>query len=512
MSEHLKRTIPTVLADAATRWGDRLAIEDGSTRLTFAELQGAAQELARACISHGLETGQRFAIWAPNSWAWEVAAIGGQLAGGVLVPINTRYKGSEAADILRRSGSRLLFVTDEFLGQSYPAMLEGESLPDLATQVLLTDDGIRSFAGNANTVPDSVVRERATGIRSDDIADILYTSGTTGAPKGVMVTHGQNIATFMNWSDAVGLTESDRYLIVNPFFHSFGYKAGWLAALLRGATSYPAAVFDVPDVLERIQRDRISMLPGAPTIFQSLLAHPDRHGYDLSSLRCAVTGAASVPVQLVKDMKHELGFDEVYTAYGLTESTGVVSLCRSGDDFETIANTSGRAMDGVEIQITGAAGEALEAGEAGEVWVRGFNVMKGYLDNPDATADTITADGWLKTGDIGVMDARGYLRITDRVKDMYICGGFNCYPAEIEHQLLEHPAIADVAVKGAPDERMGEVGHAFVVAAPGCEPEEGEIVAWARERMANYKAPRRVTVVDALPRNASGKVQKFLLS
>ncbi len=508
----LQRTVPTVLDDACRHWPDKAAVVDGDVTLTFTALRDAARSCARGLLAQGYPAGTRFAIWGPNRWEWIVAALAGQLAGMVLVPINTRYKGVEAGDILRRSGSRALFVVSEFLGVDYRAMLADASLPDLDLIVPLDSAGLKQLHERAAEISDNALDARIADISADALADILYTSGTTGAPKGVMTTHGQNVAVFMQWSEAVGLNAEDRYLIVNPFFHTFGYKAGWFASLLRGATSYPMAAFDTDEVLARIARDRISMLPGAPTIFQSLLSHDQLASFDLSSLRCAVTGAATVPVQLVKDMKHVLGFQEVYTAYGLTESTGVVSLCRSGDDFETIANTSGRAMEGVEIRITDADGAALPPGESGEIRVRGFNVMRGYLDNDAATAETITPDGWLKTGDIGVMDARGYLKITDRVKDMYICGGFNCYPAEIEHLLLEHPDVADVAVTGTPDDRMGEVGHAWVVPRAGCVIDPAEIIGWSRQRMANYKAPRFVTSIQELPRNASGKVQKFLLT
>ena len=508
MSELEANTVAQVLDRAAERWGEQAAVVTADGSVTFAELRVEARKTAEALCSAGLQIGERFAIWGANSTEWIVAALAGQLAGGVLVPINTRYKGAEAADILRRSKARFLFVTPPFLGTDYEALLEGHPLPDLRATVSLEAAAIERFV--AQHPGDSSLDARIARIEPDSLCDILYTSGTTGAPKGVMCSHQQNVVTFTHWSEGVGLSAGDRYLIVNPFFHSFGYKAGWFAALLRGATIFPMPVFDTAAVLELIQAEQITFLPGAPTIFQSLLNEPSLDGYDTSSLRCAVTGAASVPVQLVKDMKHVLGFEEVYTAYGLTESTGVVSLCRSGDDFETIANTSGRAMSGVEVQITNEQGDAMAAGEAGEVWVRGFNVMQGYLDDPAATAEAITPDGWLKTGDIGVMDERGYLKITDRKKDMYICGGFNCYPAEIENLLLGHPQIIDVAVTGAPDARMGEVGHAYVVTSPP-HPGGDAIIDWARAQMANYKVPRYVTQLAELPRNASGKVQKFLL-
>lgn len=495
-------TLPGVLRQAAQRWPDKTAVSDGETTITFSALEARAREVARAFIGNGLLAGDRFAIWAPNSIEWQVTALGGQLAGCVLVPLNTRYKTAEAADILARSGARVLFHADRFLETDYAAMANACDVEHRVT----IDSPWPSTA-----VDDEALDDRISGLSPDSLADVLYTSGTTGAPKGVMCTHGQNIRVFETWSEGVTLAASDRYLIVNPYFHSFGYKAGWLAALIQGATVYPMPVFDLDAVLSLIQQEKISFLPGAPTIFQSILATENRSDYDLSSLRCAVTGAASVPVQLVKDMKTVLGFEEVYTAYGLTESTGVVSLCLPDDDFETIATTSGKPMKGIEVQTTGPDGAPTPPGEPGEIWVRGFNVMKGYLDDPEASAATITPDGWLKTGDIGIFTESGHLKITDRIKDMYICGGFNCYPAEIENVLLDHPAVLDVAVVGAPDERMGEVGHAYVVSRDNQTLKEAGLISWARDHLANFKVPRRVSFVESLPRNASGKVQKFLL-
>lgn len=494
-----------VLSAAAERWPAKTAVVEGASALTYAELRERTIECARAFLAAGFEHGDRFAIWAPNSINWQVATLAGQAVGCVLVPLNTRYKRAEAEDIVTRSGTRGLFYCRSFLGTDYADVVEALEAPQLEHRINL--EQLQDWTNGVGD--DGSLEERTAAVSGDCLADVLYTSGTTGAPKGVMCTHEQNLRVFEAWSAGVTLANSDNYLIINPYFHSFGYKAGWLAALIRGATIFPMQSFDPAKVLERIEKDSISFLPGAPTIFQSLLAHPERESFDTGSLRCAVTGATSVPIQLVRDMKHELGFREVCTAYGLTESTGVVSLCRPGDDFETIATTSGKPMDNIEVQITGLEGEPVEPGEQGEIWVRGFNVMMGYLDDPDATAAAVTEDGWLRTGDVGVMDERGYLRITDRLKDMYICGGFNCYPAEIEQILLGHPKISDVAVLGAPDERLGEVGHAFVVASAGAI--ENEIIEWSKTRMANFKAPRRVSFVPDLPRNASGKVQKFLL-
>ncbi len=524
-------TIPQLVQGAAERFAGRLAVEDGGVTLTFAELAAAGLRAARAFCAAGIGRGDCVAIWAPNILEWIVAAIGLQSAGGVLVPLNTRLKGDEAGYILKASRARILCTVGEFLGNHYVDLLRGAlggaadgrplaGLPDLEQIVLLrpaTDDSgtgtvtWSDFLARGEAVPDGEARRRAAAVSADDLSDILFTSGTTGKPKGVMTTHGQNLRVFRVWSDVVGLREGDRYLIVNPFFHGFGYKAGWLAAIMCGATILPQPVFDVPAVLARIGRDRVSVLPGPPTLYQMILTYPERDRYDLSTLRLAVTGAAVIPVELILRMRRELTFETIITGYGLTESTGVVTMCRYDDDPETIANTSGRAIPDIEVRCVDATGNEVPRGQPGEVVVRGYNVMRGYLDDAAATAAAIDAAGWLHTGDVGVMDARGYLRITDRIKDMFICGGFNCYPAEIENLMLANDALAQVAVIGVPDERLGEVGMAYVVPRPGATVEAEALIAWCRAHMANYKAPRHVEVLESLPLNASGKVTKFVL-
>ena len=513
--QNLSRNIAEVALSAAKRWPEKTAIDDHGTRLTFAELADGAQLAARAFIASGLDAGDRFAIWAPNIHEWIQVALGGLMVGGVLVPLNTRYKGIEAGDIIRRSGAKLLFTVTGFLDTDYPDLLEGESLPGLDKIVLLRGasgkhSNLDTFLSAAVNIGSDRQQERLSALSGTDVCDILYTSGTTGRPKGVISTHGQTVAIFTAWAKAVGLSERDRYLILNPFFHSFGYKAGWLACLLTGATIYPEPVFNPTEALVRIATEKISMLPGAPTIFQSLLAGYNPGEHDLSSLRCAVTGAASVPEQLVRDMRDILQFKDVYTGYGLTECA-VVSICQSDDDPETIANTAGRPLANTQVKVVNDQGEALAAGQTGLIKVRGFNVMSGYFDDPKATSAAIDAEGWLDTGDIGWQNEHGYIKVTDRAKDMFICGGFNCYPAEIEHLLLLHPEIADVAVLGAADERLGEVAHAYIVPHAGCQPSADALTDWCREHMANYKVPRAFHLLEALPRNASGKVQKFLL-
>jgi acyl-CoA synthetase (AMP-forming)/AMP-acid ligase II len=507
-------TIPNLARAAAARFGDAEAVVDGDVRLSFAELAAAADHAGRAFLAAGIRLGDRVAIWSPNIHEWIVALLGLQSAGGVVVPINTRYKGTEAAYILAKSRARILVTVNGFLGNDYVAMLDDHDLPDLEHTVVLRGDaplGTTSwstFLARGDLVSQADLDVRAATIGADDTSDILFTSGTTGHPKGVVATHGQTLRGFADWAAIVGLRQDDRYLVVNPFFHAFGYKAGIVACLTVGATLVPQAVFDIPLAMANVAEHAITALPGPPAIYQTFLNHPDLDREAMQSLRLAVTGAAPVPVELIERMETELGFETVVTAYGLTECCGIVTVCRPDDPPERISGSSGRAIPGVEVRIVDDASAEVSRGEPGEIVVRGYNVMKDYFEAPDQTADVIDADGWLHTGDIGTMDADGYVAITDRKKDMFISGGFNAYPAEIERLLLTHPEVAQVAVIGVPDERMGEVGMAFVVPVVGTTPAAADIEAWAREHMAGFKAPRQVRIVEALPMNASNKVLK----
>ena len=523
-------TIPALVEDAARRHGPAEALvgvgAERGRRLTYAELAREVDRYARGFVASGLAAGDRVALWAPNCPEWMLAALGALRAGAVLVPLNTRFKGGEAAYIVRSSGARVLVTVRGFLGVDYPALLAGEDLGALEHIVLLRDEGAAGgeaaplpvtgragFLSGGERVDPALTAARAAAVAPGDVSDLIFTSGTTGRPKGAATTHAQSLRTFGTWSSIVGLTAGDRYLVVNPFFHTFGYKAGILACLMAGATVVPEPVFDVSTVLGRIEEERISVLPGPPTLYQALLSDPRRTTHDLSSLRLGVTGAAVVPVDLVKAMGDELGFATVLTAYGLTESCGTVTMCRRSDPSEIVAATSGRAIPGLEVRAV-ADGAAVPAGEPGEIVVRGYTVMSGYWHDEEATAEAIDAEGWLHTGDIGVMDEAGNVTITDRLKDMFVVGGFNAYPAEIEAILRGHEAVAQVAVVGVPDERLGEVGCAYVVPAPeaadGLAPAElgRAILSWSRGAMANYKVPRSIVIVDALPVNASGKVLK----
>jgi acyl-CoA synthetase (AMP-forming)/AMP-acid ligase II len=468
------QTIAEMVLSAADRFGDAEAVVDGSLRLSFTQLVDRIRCAAGAFAAAGIDKGDRVAIWAPNCAEWIIAAFGLLTAGGVLVPVNTRFKMEESGDIIVRSRAKAVLVQKGFLGQDYTAPA-GIPVIDLKSEFLSHGSPF----------------ERAVG--GTDIADIIFTSGTTGRPKGAMMNHQQTLRMYEEWATLADLREGDRYLMINPYFHTFGLKAGLIASFLRGATMLPVAVFDLNAVVELIERERITMLPGPPTLYHSLLTVHDKA--KLSTLRAGVTGAADIPVELVRRIHSELPFQTLMTGYGLTEA-GNVTLSRPGDSFEDVATTAGLPCEGVEVRIA----------DDGEVLVRGYSVMQGYFGDPAATSEAIDSDRWLHTGDMGTLDAAGRLRIDGRKKDMFIVGGFNAYPAEIEGFLLEHPAVAQVAVIGVPDQRLGQVGKAFVV--PKTPVSEDDLIAWCRSRMAGFKAPRYVEFLDELPLNATGKVMK----
>jgi acyl-CoA synthetase (AMP-forming)/AMP-acid ligase II len=515
----LPTTICGLVPRAAERFGDVEALVDDGRRMTYRDLAGEVDTTARALVASGVERGDVVAIWAPNTWEWAVTALAVYTAGATLLPVNTRWKGREAGYVLTKAKAKLLFTVSDFLDIDYIALLDG--VPDLEhieQRVILRGSvpakaiGFADFRRRADDVDPHAAQKRASEVAPSDIANVMFTSGTTGTPKGAMLRHDATVRAYDSWASVVGLREADRYLVINPFFHSFGLNAGIVASLVKGATMVPQSVFDVPLAMRRVGEEKITMFPGAPAVFQTILNHPERDQFDLSSLRLSVTGAAPITTEMILRMYDELGFETIVTGYGLTEATGIATMCRHDDPPERIAHTSGRAIPDVEVQIVDpTTKEPVPAGTEGEILVRGYNVMPGYLDDPDQTAEAIDADGWLHTGDIGVMDADGYVDITDRVKDMYITGGFNVYPAEIENVLASNPTVAQAAVIGVPDDRMGEVGKAYVVARAGESIDADELVSWCRENMANYKVPRAVEVVAELPLNATGKVDKLAL-
>jgi acyl-CoA synthetase (AMP-forming)/AMP-acid ligase II len=509
-------TIPAVLDRAVARFGGSEGLVDDDRRLSFAALAAEVDTVAAALVGAGVQHGDRVAIWAPNSGDWVITSLAVHRVGGVLVPLNTRFKRAEARYVIETSEAAVLFSVADFLGTDYVELLLGDGPVD-CLRTIVTLPGHASSKATAwdaflaGAVAADVVAKRAAEVAPDDLSDLIFTSGTTGAPKGAMLTHGACVWAYSTWAQISRLCETDRYLIVNPFFHVFGSKAGILACLITGATIVPHAVFDVGEVLRRVQEERITMLPGPPTVHQSILDHPRRDEYDLSSLRITVTGAAIIPVDMIRRMMAELPYEVILTGYGLSETVGITTTNRPGEEPEIIATTVGRPMPGVELRIVDGDGNDVATGEPGEILTRGPNTMVGYFGDPHATAQALDDGGWLRTGDIGYIGIDGNLRISDRKKDMFIVGGFNAYPAEIENLMTDHPGISQVAVIGVPDERLGEVGMAFVIPRPGIDLDADALIGWCRERMANFKVPRRVRIVEAFPLNATGKVLKYEL-
>ncbi|MEU7892908.1 AMP-binding protein [Nonomuraea sp. NPDC049152] len=475
-------TIPRMLRDQAGRHPEApVTLEFG-----MAALRERAQVVARALIAHGVRHGDRVAIWGPNDLTWVVNAFGVWDAGAVLVPISARAKRLEAAELARKTGTSLL--------------ISEERLPS-----------VRPFEGVGHA-PASVeeAEARALAVRGDDLCEIMSTSGTTGTPKGVMLDHAQILRGYWDWSEIVTLREGDRYPVIAPFAHGFGLNAGLLACVLRRATMMPVATFSPDALMTLVESGRITILAGPPTLFARLLDELDRRPRDVSSLRVAICGAATVPASLVTRLIERVGLERMINAYGLMEGT-VVSMTRHDDPVDVIAGSAGRPVPGIEVKIVDAMGKEVPQGERGEILQRGYGVMRGYWDEPDMTAEVIDADGWLHTGDIGVLDPVGNLTIVDRRKELYIVNGFNVSPAEVESLLLREGSLAQAAVIGVPDDRSGEAGWAYVVPRAGADVSEEGLRAWAKANMADYKVPRRVFVLDELPVNANGKLDKIAL-
>jgi acyl-CoA synthetase (AMP-forming)/AMP-acid ligase II len=514
------RSIPDVVRVNAGRFPDVDAIVDETLRWTFAELDAELLRAVRAMVAAGVRPGDRVGLWAPNSALWILAALAVQGVGGVLVPMNTRFKGEEAAYVLAASGASTLVTVTDFRGLDLLGSLRAAApdAPVLGRPIVLSGEvpdgavGWADFvaAGGATTEDEAAARIAAVG--GDDLSDIMFTSGTTGRPKGVLLTHAQSLRAHGWYTKVLTFGPGDRYLIIPPFFHTFGYKAGWMACLVHGVTVHPVAAFSAEQAARRIVDEGISILLGPPAVFTDLLGWQQRSGERLG-LRVVMISAASVPPALMRRVQDEMSVEVLVSSYGLTECTSLATTTYPGiDAFDDIVSTVGRAALDVELRVVDEEGAAVPAGSPGELLVRGYNVMQGYWEDPVATAAAIDAEGWLRTGDVVVVDERGFVRITDRKKDMYITGGFNVYPAEVELILGRHPDVSEVAVVGVPDERMGEVGAAFVVPRTGVAGLDGtEFRAWARASIANYKVPEYVVLTDVLPRNASMKVTKHVL-
>ncbi|MEU7746391.1 AMP-binding protein [Nonomuraea sp. NPDC049158] len=488
-----------MLRDQADRHPDAVVIVDGDTRVTMAELRAGAARVAHELIGLGVRPGDRVALWGVNDPYWVRHAFGIWDAGAVIVPLSSRAKGLEAAAMIEKTGAEALIT-----GEGPPGVVLADLLPPGAAPRHLLGPG-RSLR-----MESPGVEERALAVRPGDLCEIMSTSGTTGTPKGVMLDHAQVLRGYWDWSEIVTLDEHDRYPVIAPFSHGFGLNAGLIACVLRRATMMPIRIFTPDALMSLISAGRVSILAGPPTLFHRLLDELDRADWDVSSLRVAICGAAAVPAALITRLVERVGLERMINAYGLMEGT-VVSMTRAGDPIEVIAATTGRAVPGIEVRIVDDDGKEVAAGERGEILQRGYGVMRGYWDEPGRTAEVVDRDGWLHTGDIGVLDPAGNLAIVDRKKELYIVNGFNVSPAEVESLLLRAGSLAQAAVIGVPDPVSGEAGWAYVVPRPGMTVDPATLLAWAKDNMSNYKVPKRIIVVEDLPANANGKIDKRAL-
>ncbi|HEY8547401.1 MAG TPA: AMP-binding protein, partial [Acidimicrobiales bacterium] len=519
-------TLPAALHDAATTRPDAVGVIDGDVRLTYADYADRSLTVARALVAAGVEKGDRVAIWLQNRWEWPVICLGVWRAGAIAVPINTRLKGVEAADMLERTRAKVLFAIPSLLGIDHLRLLRQESggpadgrpferLPHLTTLVHLgdgegTEGGVPldDFLATADAVDPGVIAEREASLGPDDPAELLFTSGTTGRPKGVVLGHQQLLRSYWDWSGIVGLHEHDRFLLTSPYAHGPGINGNLVASLMRRFASVAVDVFDAPTVLDLVLREGVTAMLGPANLYARLMAAAEADpGKGTPRLRLAILGMAAIPPELIARLRSEWSVELICNAYGAIEST-VVSMTRPDDPPELVERSTGRALPGVELRVVDDAGNDVPPGEPGELLVRSFAVMQGYWDAPEATAEAITPDGWFHSGDIVTRDAEGNVTIVDRKKEVFMVNGFNVYPAEVESLLLRHPALAHSAVVAVPDEASGEAGVAYVVPRPGATVDVDELARWARDAMASYKVPRHFVVLDELPVAATGKTDR----
>lgn len=510
-------SIGRMFEDNAAHFGDAPAVIEGEMELSYRQLLDAARAGAKSLLAAGIGRGELVAFWAPNGWRWAVMAHAVWLVGGVVVPISSRLKVLEAGPILERTAARILFTVSECasvrfiesLHEAYGSDLSG--LPALKHLVHLDNDqSFNCFLKSGAEIGDAVLAHATDAIAGEDVCEIVFTSGTTGVPKGVQLSHRQLMLSYWTWSGIGGLGFGDKYLVITPFSHGFGLNAGIIASALRGMCMVVLDVFEPERTMGLIRRHGINVMGGPPNLFARLMDLPEVIANPPKSLRVAFLGAASVPMEILKRCRSVLGIERVINAYGLMEAC-VVSMTRADDPPDVIAGTTGRALEAVEVKVADDTGTPLPVGTPGEILVRSYGVMKGYWRDPAQTAFSLTADGWFHTGDIGTIDPAGNITIVDRKRDMFICGGFNAYPAEIENLLLRIDGLSAVSVVAVPDALRGEVPVAFVVPAANSGVGPDTVLAWAKRNIASYKVPRQVHVVGALPLNANGKVMKDVL-
>ncbi|MCH9038761.1 MAG: AMP-binding protein [Chloroflexi bacterium] len=537
----LRTTIGDLLDRQARAFGPNEAlvhVEQG-TRYTYAEFRDECDRVARGLMTMGIEKGHHVGIWATNYSEWAVAQFATAKIGAVLVTVNPAYRTFELEYVLRQSDAHALILIGSFktsdyvaminevvpeLKESPPGQLHSDRLPDLRHVIYIPSytaekeperppgmwlwSDVRAKADE--TSPQELARRQAE-CEPDDVINIQYTSGTTGQPKGAMLTHYNLVANADYTAEGMSLTDQDRLCIPVPFYHCFGCVLGTLACVTRGATIViPSEYFEPLKTLEAIQRERCTALHGVPTMFIAELGHSDFESFDLSSLRTGIMAGSPCPIEVMRQVIDQIGAREIIVAYGQTEASPVITLTHTSDSIEKRVSTVGPALTSVEVKLMDLeTGNEVPQGRQGELWTRSPMVMKGYYNMPEATNAAVDADGWLHTGDLATVDEDGYYKITGRLKDMVIRGGENVYPREIEEFLYTHPKVSDVQVIGVPDVRLGEELMAWVILRQGESATDEEIRDFCRGKIAHYKIPRYVKFVSEFPMTVTGKIQKF---
>ena len=517
----LQETIGANFERTAARFPDAPALIDAPSGRTwsYARLQEDVNDVAAGLIALGLQAGDRVGIWSPNCPEWTIAQYATARAGIILVNVNPAYRQTELDFVVRQSGMRMLLTAPSDARNDYEGMARAalDTGSDLTGLVFLSGDGADSFAALAETgraagaAGAAALAERMAGLRPGDPINIQYTSGTTGFPKGATLTHANILNNGYFIGELLGYTPADKVVLPVPFYHCFGMVIGNLAALSHGAaTIIPSRTFDAGAALAAVESHGGTSLYGVPTMFIAELGLPDFGRYDLSSLRTGVMAGSPCPEEIMKRVISEMNMDEVAICYGMTETSPVSTMTRPGDSLARRTRTVGRTMPHLESQVVDpGTGEPVPYGEIGELCTRGYSVMTGYWNQPEATAEAIDPQGWMHTGDLARMDEDGYVSIEGRIKDMVIRGGENIYPREIEEFLYTHPAIQDVQVIGIPDERYGEELMACIIPVPGEQAPDAEAIAeFCRGRLAHYKIPRYVQIRGSFPMTVSGKIRK----
>jgi len=512
----LGETIGADFERTVARFADREALVDCTTarRWTWSELDVDVDQVALGLLARGIEKGDRVGIWAPNRAEWVIVQYATAKIGAILVNVNPAYRPHELRYVVEQSGMRLLISAQKYKSSDYRAMVEQVrgDCPALEDVVYLESEDWTALAAAGGRADHRRLDERMATLSFDDPINIQYTSGTTGFPKGATLSHHNILNNGFFVGELISYTEADRICIPVPFYHCFGMVMGNLAASSHGACMViPAPTFDPAATLRAVQEERCTSLYGVPTMFIAELGLPDVATYDLTSLRTGIMAGSPCPVEVMKRVVSEMNMREVAICYGMTETSPVSTMTRADDDLDRRTSTVGQAMPHVEVKIVDpTSGLELPRGVAGELCTRGYSVMLGYWEDPEKTAQALDAAGWMRTGDLAIMDAEGYVNISGRIKDMVIRGGENIYPREIEEFLYSHPDIADVQVIGVPDDTYGEELMAWIVLRPGCDPlTPDDVRAFCDGQIARYKVPRYVHVVDGFPMTVTGKVRKI---